>query len=105
MAIVSTLRSYGSSLRESALALPTPHCSLVLNLGNTGPGRRLPQRQPGSQVAVQLPQFMQPQHANPQPQAILHHNFAVGLVQTQQKKGHDFGLHLSGTVDTYTGGK
>ena len=40
VATVSTVRSMQHSPTESALALPTPHCSLALDLGQTGPGRR-----------------------------------------------------------------
>ena len=62
---------------------PTPHHSLALDLRQTGPGRRLPQRQPRSLVAVQPSQFLQPQCPSPQP--IPHHSLALDLGQTQQR--------------------
>ena len=45
----------------SAPVLPTSHCSLERDLGWTGPGRALPQRQPRSHAAAQPPLFLQPQ--------------------------------------------
>ena len=70
---------------ESTLAPPTLHCSLVLDLGQTGPGRSWPQRQPRTQKAVQPPQFLQPQSPDRQPQPIPHHSLALDLRQTTEK--------------------
>lgn len=46
----------------------TLYHSLQPDLGQTSPGRDLPQRQSGSQAAAQTPQFLQPQHPSPQQQ-------------------------------------
>ena len=48
-----------------AECLSTPQHGLVLDLEQTGHGRSLPQRQPRSQVAAQLSQFLQPQCPDP----------------------------------------
>lgn len=50
-----------SSPSGSTPVLPTSHCSLERDLGWTGPGRALPQRQPRSHAAAQPPLFLQPQ--------------------------------------------
>lgn len=44
--------------------VPTPHGRLVMDLGQTGPGRTLPQRQPRFQAAMQPPQFPKPRRLN-----------------------------------------
>ena len=78
-------------------ALCVPHCSSVLALRQTGPGRRLPQRRPRSQVAARPPQFLLPQHPDPQPQPTPHYNPELDPGQTQQRKGCNLQLLLSGT--------
>ena len=50
---------------------------LLSDLEWTGPGRGLPQRLPRSQVAPQPPQFLQPQHPDPQLQPTSHHSLAL----------------------------
>lgn len=84
---------------------PTPQHSLVLDLGQTGPGKRLTQRQPRSQAvnstatfipAATLLQIPAPTYSTSQPCSI--------SGTKQQRKGHNLGLLLSGTPDTYTGG-
>lgn len=78
-------------------ALRAPRCSSVLALRQTGPERRLRQRRPRSQVAARPPQFLQPQHPDPQPQPIPHYNPELDPGQTQQRKGCNLQLLLSGT--------
>ena len=85
------LSSSGWSPSKSSLSRLTPHHSLALDLGQTGPGRG----QPRSQGAAQLPQFLQPQHPDPQPQPTPHQSLALDLRPTQQRKGGNFGLLLS----------
>ena len=67
----------GSFPRESTLSLSTLKGSLVLDLGQTDPGRSLPQKQPRSQAAVQPPQFLQPQCPDAQHQPTPHHSLAL----------------------------
>ena len=58
-AIVSTLRSTQRLLSQWVYPRSTTtHSTLALDLGQTGPGRRLPEKQPKFLVAVQLPQFL-----------------------------------------------
>ena len=90
--------------QPSKSAPPAPHCSLALDLGQTGPGRKLPQRQPGFLVAAWPSQFLQPQHPDPQPQPTPHHSLAPDRGWTQQGKGHNPELRLSRAVDAYKGG-
>ena len=75
--------------------------------GADRPRRSLSQRQPRSQAAAQLPQFLRPQHPWPpktQPQPTPHHSLVLDQGGAQQRKGCDPGLLLSGTTDAYTGG-
>ena len=85
-----------SALSLLQAALPPPGSShstrsLTLELGRTGPARRLPQRQPRP-GAVQPPQFLQSRRPNPQPTP--HHSLALDPGGTQHRKGHDLGLLL-----------
>ena len=58
-----------SVFQQECPSVPTLHGSLVMNLGQTGSGRRLPKREPWYQLAVQPPQLLQPQHHILQPPA------------------------------------
>ena len=78
-----------SALLLLQAALPPPGSShstrsLTLELGRTGPARRLPQRRPRP-GAVQLPQFQQSRRPNPQPTP--HHSLALDLGGMQHRKG------------------
>lgn len=88
---------------KRAPAPPPPLCSLAPDLGKTGTGRSLPQRQPRSQVEAQPPQFLQSQHSDPKPQPTLDHICALELGRTQLRKGRDLGLLLRGATDANTG--
>lgn len=78
---------------------------LSARCGADKPRRSLSQRQSRSQAAVQLPQFLQPQHPwPPKPQPTPHHRLVLDQGGTQQRKGCDPGLLLSGTTDADTGG-
>lgn len=93
-----------SSPSESTPALPTLHCSFGLDLGQTGRGINLPQRQPRSQEREQPPHFLQPQCSEPQPEPTPHCSLELDLGRTQQRKGSKRGLLLSRTMNTCTGG-
>lgn len=85
-------RSMQSSFpRKGNMALPTPHCSLA-------PDQRLLR----TQVASHLLKFLYPQCPNPQLQPSPYHNVALDLEQTQQRRGNNFALLLSRTVNSYT---
>ena len=61
-----------SSPSESALALPTPHCSLALDLGQIGPGRRCHRSSPNlsswttSTSVATIPQALTPGNSTSQ---------------------------------------
>ena len=94
----------GSLPARSTPGLPTPHYSSVPDLGQIGPGRGPPQRQPRSQAAAQPPGFLQSSHPGPLHQPTSHHSLELGLGRTQQRKGHGLGLLLSRGADTCVGG-
>lgn len=94
--------------RVRSLALPTPCRSLVLDLGQTGPGRRQAQRQLRSltidtpvpagtmpQPPTQPSKCYSPAHSMPQPCA---------RTEATNRERHDLGLYLSGALDACTGG-
>lgn len=89
----------------------TSHCSLVLNLGQTVPGRRLPQSQPRSLTGVQQIQFLQPQCPDHQPQpqprvfwpCPLHTTVLHYIWDLKQGKGHKDVLCLSRAMHACAG--
>lgn len=78
-----------SSPSESALALPTPHCTLALDLGQTGPGRRCHKKQPKSQQLNHL-NFSGHNTSSPNPRQ-LHITALHWIWDKQNRKEHDLG--------------
>ena len=86
----------GSFPKKRAPVLATSLHSTESHRGRTRPGGAQPQRQPMSQVAAKPTWFLLPQRPGPQCPAL-------GLGQTQRRKGHQTGLPLGRTTDTWTG--
>lgn len=89
-------RWFTASLFQPERSVSTvPHRSLPL--GQTGPGRRLPERQPRylNSCSHDAP-ALSPAYPTP--------SLALDLGQTQQRKGCHSGLPQSGTADAYAGG-
>lgn len=91
----------------------------VLQQEHPGPAHSTPQLSAGSEayrsweksalttsrtlVAAQTPQFLQLKHPNTQSPSTPNQSTVLDLGQTQQGKGCDLGLLLSGAMDAYTG--
>lgn len=88
---------------ESTPVPPTSYLSSELDLWQTGPGRRMPQRQPRFSIAAQPTHFLQPQCPDPQPQHSPHYSLALDLGLSQQRKGCKPKPLLSGAMDTSIG--
>lgn len=100
--VVTTVRAHSSDATGAPQLPPTPHHRLALGLGQTGPGRRLSQKQPRylnscNHNALNLSSSLANAPAPPTPHYSLHQ------IWDKDSGERDFGLHLSEAQVTYLG--